>query len=360
MKEIECDIAIIGAGLTGLTLAYLLKEYNLSIYIIEGRNRLGGRINTVEHENLAPQEMGATWLGKKHTALRKLLKDLSLKTFEQQLGETAVYDPVSTSPAQQVKLPPNDNPSYRIQQGSSSLITALAEQIADTSYIHTQQLVEKIEEQPDGILVTTPDHNFLASTAVSTLPPFLLLNSIAVSPNLPAVTREVMKITHTWMGNSIKISFSYSNPFWRTNGLSGTIFSNVGPISEMYDHADVDNQRFALTGFLNGAYFSLTKEERQAMALQQLRKYYGNQADEYIAYEEKVWRNDNYTFLPYEPQVMPHQNNGHLVFRQPYLSGKLFIAGIEIALQYPGYMEGAVRSAQYVAEQLEALLTLKE
>lgn len=360
MEKIECDIAIIGAGLTGLFLAYLLKDRDLSIHIIEAQNRLGGRINTVESENLAPQEMGATWLGKKHTALCKLLEELGLGIFEQRLGETAIYEPISTSPPQLVKLPPNDAPSYRIQQGSSTLINTLAEQLSSACQIHTQQPVSSIEEQENRALVTTPNCVFQASTVVSTLPPYLLLNSISISPGLPAETQDVMKLTHTWMGDSIKISFAYKSPSWRAKNLSGTIFSNVGPIPEMYDHADYEDQRFALKGFLNGAYFSLTKEERRELALQQLRKYYGPQADEYIDYEEKVWRNDGFTFLPYESHVMPHQNNGHPVFQQPYFDGKLFVAGTETAAQYPGYMEGAVGSARHVAPQLEKLLAVRK
>ena len=360
MKKVECDIAIIGAGLTGLTLAYLLKDQGLSVHIIEARERLGGRINTVKSENLTPQEMGATWLGKKHTALCELLEELGLGIFEQRLGETAIYESISTSPPQLVQLPPNDTLSFRIQQGSSSLIDTLAEQVASACQIHTQQPVRSMEEQEDSMLITTPDHIFRASTVVSTLPPYLFLHSITVSPELPVETQDVMKLTHTWMGDSIKISFSYQSPFWRASDLSGTIFSNVGPIPEMYDHADFEDQRFALKGFLNGAYFSLTKEERRELALQQLRKYYGQQADEYIAYEEKVWRNDGFTFLPYESHVMPHQNNGHPVFQQPYFGGKLFIAGTETAAQYPGYMEGAVGSARHVAQQLEKLFEVRK
>jgi monoamine oxidase len=360
MEKIECDVAIIGAGLTGLTLAYLLKDRGLSVHIIEARERLGGRICTVRSEHLTPQEMGATWLGKKHTALCELLEKLGLGIFEQRLGETAIYEPISTSPPQLVQLPPNDAPSYRIQQGSGSLINTLAEQLSSACQIHTQQPVSSIEERGNSVLITTPNRVFRASTVVSTLPPYLLLNSISILPNLPAETHGVMKLTHTWMGDSIKISFAYKSPFWRAKNLSGTIFSNVGPIPEMYDHADFEDQRFALKGFLNGAYFSVTKDERRELALQQLRKYYGQQADEYIAYEEKVWRNDGFTFLPYESHVMPHQNNGHPVFQQSYFGGKLFIAGTETAVQYPGYMEGAVESARHVARQLKQLFELKK
>lgn len=47
MKTIEKDIVIIGAGLTGLTLAYYLKKAGKDVLILEKSNRTGGVINSV-------------------------------------------------------------------------------------------------------------------------------------------------------------------------------------------------------------------------------------------------------------------------------------------------------------------------
>ena len=143
MKNIDSDITIIGGGLTGLTLAYLLSKKNISVRILEARSRLGGRIFTKKKEGCAPQEMGATWLGKRHTALIRLLRELDLDIFEQVLGETAIYEPISTSPPQLVSLPPNSDPSFRIQGGSTSLIDALVKTL-DENTIHTQQIVQSV------------------------------------------------------------------------------------------------------------------------------------------------------------------------------------------------------------------------
>lgn len=38
------------------------------------------------------------------------------------------------------------------------------------------------------------------------------------------------------MGESIKVGLTYTTPFWREKS-SETIFSNVGPIPEIYDHS---------------------------------------------------------------------------------------------------------------------------
>ncbi len=352
METRKSDLVIIGAGLTGLCLAYLLRAQNLNISILEARGRLGGRIRTAYQSESAPIEMGATWLGSKHTQLNALLRELDIATFEQVLGQKAIYEPISTSPHQMVTLPPNHDPSYRIKGGSSALIQKLASRIK-SDQIHLNQIVESIQVVENKLQVKTTDLVFQAPLVVSTLPPHLLVTRVKVEPELPVDLTNLMKQTHTWMGESIKVGLRFSSPFWRKNHSSGTIFSNVGPIPEMYDHADFDDQFYALKGFLNGAYFSMTKADRLNLILVQLRKYYGKEVEHYLDYEEAVWRKAPFTYAPYGGHVLPHQNNGHRLYQVPYLGGKLFIAGAETASQFPGYMEGAVRSAQHVFQQIQ-------
>jgi len=355
MTNEKCDIVIIGAGLTGLALAYFLKDSDYNIQILEARSRIGGRIHTLMREGFAPMEMGATWLGKKHTALTDLLDDLQLEIFEQRLGGTAVYEPISTSPPQIVQLPPNDQPSYRIKGGSEALIRRLADEIKGYCPIHLEQAVTAIEEVGEEMLVRTSTREIRCAVVVSTLPPYLLLKTIKFSPELPPKIQEILTQTHTWMGESIKVGLHFRKPFWRSGNLSGTIFSNVGPIPEMYDHADFEDKQFALKGFLNGVYHTVSKAERLQMVLRQLRKYYGNQVNDFVEYEEAVWCKESFTFAPYESHILPHQNNGHPVLRKPFCNGKLFIGGSETAEQFPGYMDGAVRSAKYIFSEINSL-----
>lgn len=353
MESIESDIVIIGGGLTGLTLAYLLKDKNLRISLVEARDRLGGRIYTRYKTTSAPIEMGATWLGSKHVRLTALLQALQIETFQQVLGEKAIYEPISNSPHQLVTLPHNPEPSYRLQGGTSVLIQQLATYLPLAARHLNQKVTTISADKTTGTLrVATNQHLFQAPIVVSTLPPHLLHATLSIQPSLPTELTEVMEQTHTWMGESIKIGLRFAKPFWRKANSSGTVFSNVGPIPELYDHSDYEDQNYALKGFLNGTYFSLQPQERLDLILLQLRKYYGPQTEQYLDYEEAVWRQDPFTFAPYQGHVLPHQNNGHQLYQNAYLAGKLFIAGAETAAQYPGYMEGAVRSAEHVYQQL--------
>lgn len=352
MEIIESDIIIIGAGLTGLSIAYRLRNKGLSITMIEARDRLGGRIYTNYADHQAPVEAGATWLGRKHQSLVNLLRELGLDIFEQKLGERAVYEPISTSPHQIVSLPPNTDPSYRIKGGTSTLIQALAQSIP-AEQVHMGQVVQSIKEVAGGLLIKSDRQTFKAKIVISTLPPNLFCSTIAVYPSLPESLTAIAKATHTWMGESIKIGLRYEKPFWRRGNSSGTIVSNVGPITEMYDHSDFSDTHYALKGFLNGSYYPLSREERLGIVLDQLGKYYGKEVEQFSSYEELVWRKEPFTYAEYGAHVLPHQYNGHAVYRQAYLNGKLFIAGSETAAQFPGYMDGAVGSAAFVCRAVE-------
>jgi len=281
MKK-KLDFLIIGAGLTGLTISYLLSDKDAKYKIIESRSRLGGRIFTKESEKGQRIEMGATWLGYKHKHLISLLKDLKLEVFDQAMGDRAIFEPISTSPPYLASLPPNNEPSLRIKGGSSALINALKNRI-DDDHVSLNEKVTAIRLKSDHIEVVTDKSVYHANKVISTLPPYLAVNTIKFDPVLPEEFLKVAKETHTWMGESIKVAVSYETPFWRKDKKSATIFSNVGPVGEMYEHNDFEDSYFVLKGFMNGSYYSLTTEERKAknildhkcMSLKTMRRKFG-------------------------------------------------------------------------------------
>lgn len=337
---------ILGGGLSGLTLAMLLEEAEEEYLLIEARNRLGGRILTLNEKDKTPLEMGATWFGKKHHNMVNLLRKTKTSSFPQFLGKTAIYEPISTSPHQLVNLPSNDEPSFRISNGSSSLIESLAEAIHPDK-IKLNHIVRKLDFTGKKVIIETNNGNFEGDNVVSTIPPYLLWKTISFTPALPNNIVQIMQKTHTWMGESIKIGLRYEAPFWQKNQKSGTIFSNVGPVPEMYDHSNEEDNGFALVGFLNSTYFSISEDQRKKMTLNQLEKYYGKVIHNYLDYKEKVWIKDEFTYAPYSEHILPHENNGNPILRNKYMGGRLILAGSESAASYPGYMDGAIESAYH-------------
>ncbi len=348
---VETEVVIIGAGLSGLTAAYALRQSGRAVRVLESRDRYGGRIHTLGYENNTPVEMGATWLGSQHHTLIRLLEELEIATFEQVIGDKAIYEAISTSPHYLASLPPNPEPSLRIKQGTYCLIDKLVDLVGSDN-ISLNQRVQEIKRTEKSVLVRTTDLEISADKVIVTLPPNLMSHSIQFYPALPSELVDIANQTHTWMGESIKVALRYDQPFWRTDELSGTIISNVGPIPEMYDHSNVEDNSYALMGFLNGNYHNVTKTDRLKLILAQLRKYFGNKADRYTEYCEEVWRNEHDTFRPYKSHVLPHQNNGHLLYDESYYDGRLILAGTETSKVYPGYMEGAVYSGLAAAQKI--------
>lgn len=348
---IETDILIIGAGLCGLTTAYYLKDTKNQITILESRERIGGRIQTIGHKENKPIELGATWFGAKHINLISLLNELQIESFEQNFGTKAIFEPLSTNPPYLASLPTSGEVSYRIKGGTQTLINNLAE-ILGAQNVQLNEKVHSISFEENAIYISSNKNTYKAQRLISTLPPNLLVSSIEFEPSLPEQLLNIASQTHTWMGESIKVALCFKEPFWSIPSLSGTILSNVGPIPEMYEHNNYENNFFALMGFLNGSYFALTKDERLNMILKQLERYYGDNVHNYTDYFEKVWRYESETFSSYDYHVMPHQNNGHEVFQQPLFDDRFYIAGSETSMAFPGYMDGAVFKAKEISQKI--------
>jgi monoamine oxidase len=83
------DIIIIGAGLSGTSAGYYLKksDKNLSILIIEAKNRTGGRTQTIElktsKDKKSKFDCGGQWVTDTQTYITRLIKDLNLETYKQ-------------------------------------------------------------------------------------------------------------------------------------------------------------------------------------------------------------------------------------------------------------------------------------
>lgn len=342
-------VTIVGAGLSGLAAAYFLQEKGINARLIEARSRIGGRIFTDYTAQGTPIEMGATWLSKPHRQLTNLLDELKIPVFEQLTGSHAIYEATPGSPVQLVQLPPNPEPSYRIEGGTTRLIRELARALPEGT-IQLNEPVRAIKSTQKRLRLTTDKASYETDILILTLPPYLLQKTINFQPELPASFYQVAEQTHTWMGESIKVGLRYPKPFWQEAGTSGTLFSNAGPVTEMYDHSTPKG--YALKGFIHPALAAASQEERKAGVLKQLARYYGQIVYDYTDYQELVWRDEPFTAQPYTTALVPHQNNGHRQFRQSYAKGRIWLAGAEAAAQFSGYMEGAVASAKWVSEQI--------
>src|SRR5437868_7260224 len=74
------DVIIVGAGAAGLYAAKLLAKANKNICILEARDRIGGRVNTLNKPGFSfPVEAGAEFIHGKLPLTLKLLKEAEIK-----------------------------------------------------------------------------------------------------------------------------------------------------------------------------------------------------------------------------------------------------------------------------------------
>ena len=342
-------VLIIGAGLCGLVAGYQLKKAGIPFLILEARNRIGGRIYTINSADDTPVEMGATWFGNQHTNVINLLQELNIDHFEQYMKGTSFFQAFSFSPPSAFPIP-DQAPSYRISGGTSTIIDSLAKSIGKHNILLNQQ-VKSIECFENSVSVKT-DKWYQGSKVIVTIPPKLWVKNILFNPVLPSSLTKIAQETHTWMEESIKVALTYKAPFWRANRQSGTLFSNSGPITEFYDHCNSEENKYALCGFVNNSYNKLNTQERKKLIVEQIINVFGNKANNFIDYNELVWMNEDKTFTENLNPLFPHQNNGNGIYRESFFNDCLFFSGTESAHYFPGYMEGAIVSANDTSKKI--------
>lgn len=343
-------IVIIGAGLSGLLTAYRLKKAGIPVMVLEARDRIGGRIFTVNSKSGTPVEMGATWFGRQHVKLIALLEELELTYYEQFMQGVSYFQNSPTVPIEAFQIPEQDS-SYRIVGGTDQLIEKLASYLNSDELI-TNQFVKKIKFNKSGAVLTSADSIFEADKVVLALPPKLWVEKIDFQPNLQQEIRNVAQNTETWMEESIKVALIYDYPFWRENNISGTLFSNVGPITEFYDHTNYQESKFALCGFVDSGLKQLTLSDRKQIIIQQAKQIFGGEAEKYIDYQELIWSQEKYTGNRSKTTLFPHQNNGNKLYQDSHFNKTLYFSNTETSSWYGGYMEGAVNSANIVTEKI--------
>lgn len=90
--NLDTEILILGGGISGLYLAYLLEKAGKEYILLEGSGRLGGRLFT--HQGLNNREVGGRGIGDKYNELMKLVEELDVPLIDitdYMRSPTAIY-----------------------------------------------------------------------------------------------------------------------------------------------------------------------------------------------------------------------------------------------------------------------------
>ncbi|WP_058831445.1 MULTISPECIES: flavin monoamine oxidase family protein [Paenibacillus] len=355
----DAPVIIVGAGLCGLRAAALLNTHGIRYLILEARNRIGGRGLSVEVEGkpeLGKFDLGPTWYWPRYEiAMNQLVEELSLQTFEQYNEGRMLVERSRNTPPQQHDLSAEAMEySLRFIGGVQSLIDALAAQIpSEAIYLNTK--VTSIHQEDDSRgKIQTDAGNFHASSVIVALPPRIVERNITFFPKLSAELKSNLMNKPTWMASQAKVIAVYDTPFWRDQGLSGFVSSWVGPLREIHD-ASPSTGSGALFGFFGlpaKARLNMGNEQLLELVLEQLTRLFGPAAKHVEGTLFKDWSFDEHTAVEEDTDpLLDYPSYG------PIIDGKgsrqnIYFAGTETAYRQGGHLEGALRSAERVVNEV--------
>lgn len=77
----DTNVLVVGAGISGLTVAYRLHQHGVAVDVVEASPRVGGRLRSLSNSlnNLGVVELGGEFIDSRHTTVRSLAAELGLE-----------------------------------------------------------------------------------------------------------------------------------------------------------------------------------------------------------------------------------------------------------------------------------------
>lgn len=347
---------VVGAGLAGLTAAGRLHGAGHEVTVIEARAFVGGRMMTVTPQGLPDGvwfDAGATWHWTDQPGMQALAAQLGVGVFSQYRDGLAAVD------GEWVGIPPPDPGERRFVGGAQSVCDRLAANLPDGAVV-LDSAVLALEYDGRGVSasIAGPDgrtYDSGADVAVVAVPPRLLVDEIAFTPELPDDLVQVTRATPTYMATALKGVAVYESAFWREEGRSGTALNRSGPLREVHDACTHDGTAAGLWAFVSPVhdYRDLSFDDRVEVVFAELGRIFGPAAADPLRYFERDWSGDPYTndevVWVREPLAY-----GDPAFARLRWDGRLAFAGTETAAEGGGHMEGALNSGCRAAELILA------
>ena len=234
--------------------------------------------------------------------------------------------------------------------GGSVLVS---QRLADDLDVRLNSPVARIAQNERGVTVTTRSGDtFNAERVIVAIPP-TLSGRLQYDPILPAWRDQLTQKLPA--GTVVKCFAAYPKPFWRDAGLNGQAISERGPVKVTFDVSPPEAEVGLLLGFVEGGearrWQRLPEADRRRQVLDCFTRYFGLDAANPTSYLEKDWSAEEFTRGCYGAHFAPGVWTSYGdILREPV--GRIHWAGAEYAIEWNGYMEGAVRSGRRTAEEI--------
>jgi monoamine oxidase len=82
-SKLSVDVAVVGAGLSGLQAARAIADSGGEVVVLEARDRVGGRLQNATLGDGVTVDVGGQWVGSDHWRVRQLAAELDVEIFPQ-------------------------------------------------------------------------------------------------------------------------------------------------------------------------------------------------------------------------------------------------------------------------------------
>jgi monoamine oxidase len=450
VPTLDADVVIVGAGLAGIAAARAIEAAGASAVVVEARERVGGRLESVEIGDGKWVDVGGQWIGPTQDRVAALARSLDHPTFptyaaglnllelegrvvrysgtiprlrphvmadvgqamvrlDRMASKVPLETPWEAPRAQQwdsqttwswmrrnmatsagramlalavkavwAAMPADVSLLHllfyihsagkldllldteggaqqdRFERGAQNLVLKAAESLGDRLVLGSP--VRRIEHGGDGVTVRADRAVVRAGRVVVAIPP-TLAGRIVYDPPLPGYRDQLTQ--RFPMGACVKCLAFYEEPFWRSEGLSGSAVSDPGPCSILFDNSPPDGTPGIIVGFLEGHWARelgrADSDKRRSAVLDGFARLFGPRGGRPERYLERNWAEEEWSRGCYVGYTPP----GVLTAYGPALRapiGPIHWAGTETATIWNGYMDGAIQSGERAAREVLAAI----
>lgn len=407
--EFDVDVVIVGAGFTGLTVAEGLHRSGLSFVLLDARDRVGGKVESMVDGSGRRVDTGGQFANDDMTALLALAQEAGARRVDSPTAGRAVTvpatqgDPWAAGEALVDRIGGgqlDDDRSVLAWAGahteSSDVVAAVRSmvngstchdsaavpvsylaQLAARTPMHHEELqcwfadtlhsvaehlavpfaehlrlghaATSIDTVDGGVVVRAGESSWHTRHVVVAAPPSAYA-SIRFEPPLPA---EVRRAAAAFVpGTVIKYLIGYPHAFWLSQGRNG-IAQFIEPVGLYFADASLADAP-TLVGFLGGPtaveWMSRTADERRDAVLHHAAAAFGPEALRPLSFLERVWAPDPWGGGGYCNVHVVHSPTA-VDTLSAGVPGITF-ASTELAAGFPGYVEGAIRAGRAAAERV--------
>ncbi len=239
---------------------------------------------------------------------------------------------------------------FRFVGGSELIALRMAKELGRRVILDSP--VRRIEQDKTGVTVHSDHATVRAKETIVAVPP-PLAGRIEYDPKLPYARDQLTQ--RLPMGTLGKVACVYEKPFWRDDGLTGSVINLDGYISFTVDDSPPGGKPGIIFGFVGGEksrqFFRKPHKLRRKLIVAELVDAFGRDAANPKDYFETNWSTEEWTrgcpvAIPGPGLLLAYGD----AIRKPIK--RIHWAGTETSTYWNGYMDGAVRSGERAADEV--------